>query len=103
MTAVASRIVFDAPAGGLAGRSPGRMPRRLQRLAEELDESGLQFDGDGAVREILLEEIDHALRPDVHERRVASNGTIIEPKSDPTTWAARAQLEMTRGAVGEHP
>jgi hypothetical protein len=99
MTAVASPTVFDAAAGRRAGRSP----RRLQRLAEELDESGLQLDGDGAVRAMLLEEIDHALRPDVHERRVASNGTIIQPKSDPTTWATRAQLEMTRGAIGEHP
>ena len=60
--------------------------RRLQRLAEELEESGLRLDADDALRELLIEEIDRALRPVVHERRVASGGTIVEPTSDPATW-----------------
>ena len=44
---------------------------RLRRLAEELDESGLVVDS-SVVGQILLEEIDRALRPPVHERRVVS-------------------------------
>jgi len=75
--------------------------RRLHRLAEELDESGLRTDGNDALRSLLIEEIDRALRPDVHERRVASGGTIVEPISDPATWQARAQLDIARGAVDQ--
>jgi hypothetical protein len=82
---------------------PDAAVRRLRRLAEELEESGLELDGTDGARAILLEEIDHALRPEVHERRVASHGTILEPKSDPATWAARAQLAISRGPIGAHP
>ncbi|MDQ1384193.1 MAG: hypothetical protein QOG65_1572 [Actinomycetota bacterium] len=77
--------------------------RRLQRLAEELDEIGLRPGGSVAFRELLLEEIDQALRPIVHERRVVSGGTIIEPSTDPATWAEGAQLDITRGPVDRQP
>jgi DNA integrity scanning protein DisA with diadenylate cyclase activity len=76
---------------------------RRRRLAEELEESGLRAEGTDDFRAMLIEEIDHALRPAVHERRVASSGTILEPRSDPATWATGAQLEITRGAVGRQP
>src|SRR5215207_1849598 len=60
----------------------GPMPEpgvgRRRRLAEELEESGLRPGGTEAFREMLSEEIDHALRPPVHERRVRSGGTILE-------------------------
>ena len=59
---------------------------RRRRLAEELAESGLVIDGTDAFPALLLEEIDHVVRPDVHERRVVSSGTIVEPRSDPATW-----------------
>ncbi len=52
---------------------------------------------------MVIEEIDHALRPAVHERRVSSSGAVLEPRSDPTTWATGAQLEITRGPVGGQP
>jgi hypothetical protein len=79
----------------------GAAARRLRRLADDLEESGLPREGSEAFRELLLVEIDHALRPAVHERRVASNGTILEPRSDPATWAAGAQVEFTRGRVDQ--
>ena len=75
--------------------------RRLRRLAEDLEESGLQLAGPDSLRELVVYEIDRALRPAVHERRAASNGTIVEPRSDPATWAAGAQLEFTRGPVDQ--
>jgi hypothetical protein len=50
-----------------------------------------------------VQEIDHALRPAVHERRVPSGGTILEPMSDPATWARGAQLEITRGPLDQQP
>ncbi len=70
--------------------------RRLQRLAEELEESGLPAYGSAAFRNMLLLEVDHALRPIVHERRVASSGTILEPRSEPETWAEGTDLQITR-------
>jgi DisA bacterial checkpoint controller nucleotide-binding len=82
---------------------PQAAHRRLRRLAEELDEAGLESGGTAEFRELLLEEIDLALRPVVHERRVASGGTILEPRSDPAIWAAGAHLEITRGLLDRHP
>ena len=74
---------------------------RLRRLAEELEESGLPLAGD-PLRDLLLEEIDHALRPTVHERRVASCGSILEPSSDPAGWESGTQLEITRAPIAHH-
>ena len=76
---------------------------RLRRLAEELEEGGLRLDRSDVVVHLLLEEIDRALRPPVHERRVASSGTIVEPASDPSRWASGTQLAISRGKVAHHP
>jgi len=76
---------------------------RLRRLAEELDESGLRLEGTEPFRDMLVREIDAALRPAVHERRVASSGTVLEPTSDPATWGPGAQLGITRGSVETQP
>ncbi len=76
---------------------------RLRRLAEELEESGMRAAGTEVFHEMLVEEIDLALRPPVHERRVASSGTILEPKSDPASWASGTLLDITRGPLGEQP
>ncbi len=75
---------------------PDRVSGRLRRLAEDLEESGLRLEGPEALREMLLEEVDRALRPAVHERRVMSSGTILEPVSDPATWASGTQLDVSR-------
>jgi hypothetical protein len=76
---------------------------RRRRLAEELEESGLRLEGSDAFLGLLVEEIDRALRPVVHERRVASGGTILEPMSDPRTWSSGTGLEITRKPVGRQP
>lgn len=76
---------------------------RFRRLAEELDESGLRVEGSEAFREMLVQEIDAALRPPVHERRVASTGTVLDPLSDPDTWSSGADLGITRGSVDSQP
>ena len=80
---------------------PGAARRR--RLGEELDESGLPSGGTVAFREMLVDEIDHALRPPIHERRVPSSGTVLEPRSKPSTWEPGTQLDITRKPVGEQP
>jgi DisA bacterial checkpoint controller nucleotide-binding len=52
---------------------------------------------------MLMEEIDHALRPPVHERRVPSGGTILDPLSDPGLWASGTQLEISRQPLYQQP
>ena len=52
---------------------------------------------------MLIEEIDQALRPPVHERRTSSSGTILEPESDPAAWASETQLDITRTPLGQQP
>ena len=59
--------------------------------------------GTVAFREMLVDEIDHALRPPIHERRVPSSGTVLEPRSAPSTWEPGTQLDITRKPVGEQP
>src|SRR5262245_23202614 len=78
-------------------------PGRRRRLAEELEEAGMPLGNSDAHRAVLLDEIDHARRPVVHERRVASIGTIVEPMSDPATWGPGTGLEITRIPAGQHP
>lgn len=79
---------------------PGRSGR-LRRLAEELAESGLELHG--ADRDLLVDEVDHALRPPVHERRIPSSGTIVHPTTDPASWASGTALDITRAAAGDQP
>ena len=76
---------------------------RLRRLAEELAESGLRPEGTDAFQTMLMQEIDQALRPPVHERRVVSGGTILEPMSDPATWESGTQLGITRQPLDRQP
>jgi hypothetical protein len=74
--------------------------RRMARLAEELEDSGLLLEPDGRLRELLLEEVDRALRPEVHERRVPSSGTIVEPRAAPDAWTTGTQLDISHVPIG---
>jgi hypothetical protein len=74
---------------------------RLRRLAEELEEEGLDLQGED--RHLVLDEVDHAQRPPVHERRVVSSGTIIHPTIGPEAWEAGTALEITRAPTREQP
>jgi hypothetical protein len=76
---------------------------RLRRLAEELEETGLRLDSGADLMNVLVEEVDRALRPPVHERRVPSSGTMLDPASDPTTWSPGTQLEIVRKPLFEQP
>jgi hypothetical protein len=76
---------------------------RLRRLAEELDEAGCPVDADGALGQLLLEEVDHALRPPVFERRAPSHGALLEPTTDPAGWSALTELDIQRVPMGSQP
>lgn len=54
-------------------------------------------------RDLIVEEIDHALRPPVHERRVPSSGTIIDPTTEADTWTAGTELVITATPIGAQP
>jgi len=82
---------------------PPASDRRLRRLAEELEEVGFTVDGDDGWRQLVLEEIDLALRPPVHERRRPSLGSILEPRSDPSGWEAGTDLSILHRPVGNQP
>jgi DisA bacterial checkpoint controller nucleotide-binding len=69
---------------------------RLARLADELVESGLPRRGEPRVFDLVVEETDQALRPAVHERRVPSTGSIINPTTDSSTWSADTGLTIVR-------
>ena len=76
------------------------LPPRLRRLAEELgEEAGQAPDPSDPVGRMVLEEIDRARRPPVHERRVVSSGVVVAPTTDPATWGTGTQLEITRGPL----
>jgi hypothetical protein len=74
---------------------------RLHRLVEELGEIGLILDGLEGWHELAVTEIDYAMRPDVHERRVPGVGALIEPMTDPDTWQAATALAIDRRATAE--
>jgi hypothetical protein len=75
------------------------LPPRLRRLAEELvEEIGWAPEPNGAS-ELVLEEIDRARRPNVHERRIVSSGVIVAPTTDPASWGPGTQLEILRGPL----
>lgn len=75
--------------------------RRLRRLDEELEEAGLPSDVVDPLRATLLDEVDRALRPPVHERHIPSSGTILDPQSPPEAWTSGTQLQITRSPVDE--
>jgi hypothetical protein len=76
---------------------------RLRRLAEEIGEAGLDIDLATDRGRIVLTEVDYALRPHVHERRVPSVGTIIEPTIEPEAWEAGTHLLVTRRPIEAMP
>jgi hypothetical protein len=43
------------------------------------------------------------LRPTVHEGRIVSSGTILEPAADPDSWASGTQLDIARAPMVHQP
>ncbi len=72
---------------------------RLRRLGEELDELDPAILASVADRLALLEELDYALRPAVHERRVPSYGVIVEPTASLAAWSEEAKVQVSKRRV----
>ena len=76
---------------------------RLRRLREELAEVGLDVDPESDWGALVLSELDYALRPRVHERRVPSVGSILEPTTPEECWELGTRLKVTRRPVESMP
>ncbi len=76
-------------------------PAQLRRLREELAEVGLQLDGSQRWHDLAAAEIDYALRPAVHERRVPSYGAVIAPTTDRRSWESGTELSWNVRPVGD--
>jgi len=74
---------------------PATTAGRRRRLAEELVEEGLGFVFAPGLEDDLLDELDHALRPPVHEQRVPTYGVIVRPTVPAAEWAASTELEVS--------
>ena len=74
---------------------PATSAARRRRLAEELVEEGLAFVLSAGDDDDLLDELDYALRPPVHEQRVPSYGVILGPTLPAETWSASTELSVS--------
>ena len=76
-------------------------PARIRRLTEELAEVDFFLDGPPAWQDAVMVELDYALRPAVHERRVPTFGAIIDPSTDPASWSDETQLEINHRSIDD--
>jgi hypothetical protein len=74
-----------------------------QRLVEELAEIGLCLDGSKPWHALVVEELDYALRPAVHERRIPSFGAFIAPSVSSWAWEESTALAIERRPIGDRP
>jgi hypothetical protein len=72
---------------------------RLRRITDELAESGFQLEGPQAWVAAVLGELDYALRPTVHERRIPTFGAIIAPQIEAESWDQAAQLTINHQPI----
>lgn len=74
-------------------------PGRLRRLREELIDEGTGVIESATSPDVVLEELDYALRPPRHERRAPTYGSIVLPTVDADHWGAvtglRTELSPT--------
>lgn len=67
---------------------------RLRRLTEELSEEQLGVIERSSRPEVLVDEVDYALRPPRHERRVPSYGAFVLPTGAVEEWIERTGLSV---------
>lgn len=63
-------------------------------------EQGLVLDGSDPRHPVILDELEYALRPPVHEQRVPSYGALIAPGTATWAWQEVTGLAIERRAVG---
>jgi hypothetical protein len=74
--------------------------RRLDRLRDELADDGIELvDIDAGV---VLDELDYALRPPRHERRLPTYGSIVLPTIPADRWRSVTGLETELSVTTDH-
>ena len=68
---------------------------RLRRLLEELVDEGLGVVESIDAPRLVAEELDYALRPPAHERRVPTYGAMVLPQAEPSTWEEPTALQVS--------
>lgn len=74
-------------------------PGRLRRLTEELIDEHLGAIERSSAPEALVDEIDYALRPPRHERRVPSYGSFVLPTTPIEEWSEGTGLDIATAKV----
>lgn len=67
-------------------------PGRIRRLIEELTEEVGGAVERSSAPDALADELDYALHPPRHERRVPSYGALVQPTADRSEWGAATGL-----------
>ena len=76
-------------------------PGRLRRLTEELLEERLGVIERSSMPDVLVDEIDYALRPPRHERRTPSYGSFVLPTEPVDVWEGRTGLEVVTSRTSD--
>ena len=74
-------------------------PGRLRRLTEELIEEQLGVIERSSIPDVLVDEIDYALRPPRHERRVPSYGAFVLPAKPAEEWRDVTGLDIVTSST----
>jgi hypothetical protein len=74
-------------------------PRRLQRLRDELEEEVGSMFAAVADADVVLDEVDYALRPPRHERRLPTYGAIVLPTVPVAGWTGATGLRAEVSAT----
>lgn len=74
---------------------------QLRRLGEELDELDPSILTSVKDRQALLEELDYALRPAVHERRIPSYGAMVQPSTSLRDWSRTTGVGVSKRRVDD--
>lgn len=78
-------------------------PGRLRRLTEELVDEHLGAVEQSPAPDALVDEIDYALHPPRHERRVPSYGSFVVPTAPIEQWGAGTGLDISIVEVPDRP
>jgi hypothetical protein len=68
---------------------------RLRRLHDELIDEGTGIIEATSAPNVLVDELDYALRPPRHERRLPTYGAIVLPSKAPSDWSRITGLTTT--------
>jgi hypothetical protein len=74
---------------------------RLRRLEEELLDEGTGIVEATSAPNVLVDELDYALRPPRHERRLPTYGAIVLPSNAPDDWSRITGLTTTLSRTAE--